>query len=80
MQVRFPLELEKQCHASCRVDIGIGVFLSRGHRAVTRAIMSKVDYQGDIRVNSSESGVPGVNWDIGVFWNGGTSCGVPLEF
>ena len=29
MQVRFPLELEKHCQASSRVDIGIGGFLSR---------------------------------------------------
>ena len=26
MQVRSPFELEKQCQASCRVDIGIGGF------------------------------------------------------
>ena len=34
-----PLELEKQCQASCWVDIGIGGFLSRCHRAVTPAIV-----------------------------------------
>ena len=32
MQVRSPLELEKQCQVSCRVDIGIGGFLSRCQR------------------------------------------------
>ena len=31
MQVRSPLELEKQCQASCQVDIGISAFLSRRH-------------------------------------------------
>ena len=35
MQIRTPLELEKQCQASCRFDIGINIFLSRSHRAVT---------------------------------------------
>ena len=35
MQVRSPLEMEKQCQASCHIDIGIGGFLSRGYRAVT---------------------------------------------
>ena len=39
MQVRSPLELEKQCQASCRIDLGIGGFLSRCHRAVTPAIV-----------------------------------------
>ena len=39
MQVRSPLELEKQCQASCRVDIGISGFLSRCNGAVTTAIV-----------------------------------------
>ena len=39
MQVCFSLELEKQCQASCRVDLGIGGFLSRCLRAVTHAIV-----------------------------------------
>ena len=39
MQVRSPLELEKQDQASCWVDIGIVNFLLRCHRAVTLAIM-----------------------------------------
>ena len=34
MHVRSPLKLEKQCQSSCRVDIGIGGFISRCHRAV----------------------------------------------
>ena len=40
-----PLELEKQCQASCRIDLGIGGFLSRCHRAVTPAIVFRVDTQ-----------------------------------
>ena len=36
MQIHSLLELGKQCQASCRVHIGIGGFLSRCHRAVTR--------------------------------------------
>ena len=39
MQVHSPLELEKQCQASCRVDIVIGGFLSWSHRAVTHSIV-----------------------------------------
>ena len=38
--------------------------------------MFQVDPQGDRRVSAGESGVSGVDWDIGVFWNGGTT----LEF
>ena len=78
MQVRSPLELEKQCQASCRVDIGIGDFLSRCHRAVTPAIVFEVGPQGDCRVSAGESGVSGVEQDIGVFWNC-TATGVPLQ-
>ena len=36
MQVRFPLKLEKQYQASCRVDIGICGYPSRCHRAISR--------------------------------------------
>ena len=39
MHTRSPLDLEKQCQASSLVDVGIGVILSRCHRAVTPAIM-----------------------------------------
>ena len=79
MLVHFPLELEKQCQASCRVHIGIGGFLSRCHSTLTFAIVFQIDPWGDRRVNAGESGVSGVNWDIGAFWNGGTTRGVPLE-
>ena len=75
-----PLELEKQCKASCRVDTGIGSFLLRCHRAVTPAVVFCVDPRGDRRVNAGESGVSGVHWDIRVFWNGGRTPGVPLDF
>ena len=50
-----------------RVDIGIGGFLSRCHRAVTSVIMFLVNPQGDRRACAGESGVSGVHWDIGVF-------------
>ena len=79
MQIRTPLELEKQCQASCRFDIGINIFLSRSHRAVTPAIVFWVDPRCDRRVSAGASGVSGVDWDIGVFWNGGTTPGVPLK-
>ena len=65
MQVHSPLELEKQCQASCWVDIGIGGFLSRCHRAVTPAIVFAVAPRGDRRVSAWESGVSGVPWDFG---------------
>ena len=39
MQVRSSLEMEKQHQISCWVEIGIGGFLSRCHRAVTPAIV-----------------------------------------
>ena len=45
MQVCSSLELENQGQASCPADIGIGGFLSRCHRAVTPAIVFRVDTQ-----------------------------------
>ena len=75
MLFHFPIELEKQCLASCRVDIGIGGFLLRCHRAVKYAVF-RVDPRGDHRVSAGESGVSGVDWNIGVFRNGGTTSGV----
>ena len=79
MLVRFHLEQEKECQASCRVHIGIGGFLLRCHSALTFAIVFQIDPQGDRRVSAGESGVSGVNWEIGAFWNGGTTRGVPLK-
>ena len=34
----------------------------------------------DSRVSAGEPGVSGVDWDISVFWNGGTIPGAPLQF
>ena len=34
----------------------------------------------NVEAVAGESGVSGVDWDIGVFWNGGTTPGVSLEF
>ena len=42
--------------------------------------MLSVDTQGDSRVSAGKSVVSGVDRDIGVFWNGGTAPGVPMEF
>ena len=67
------------CQSSSRVDIGTCGFLSRCHRAVTTAIVFGVNTRGDNQVRAGESGVFGVDWDIRVFWNGGTTSGVPLE-
>ena len=39
-----------------------------------------MDPQSDRRVSAGESGVSVVDWDIEVFWNGGTTAGVPLDF
>ena len=80
MLVHFPLELEKQCQASCRVHIGIGGFLSRCHRAVTPVILFGVDNRGDSRISAGECGVSGVDLDIGVFQNCGTTPGITPEF
>ena len=80
MKVSFPLELEKQCQASRRVNIGNGGFLLRCYRAVTPAIMFWVDPRVDCPVSAGEAGVSGVDWDIVVFWNCATTTGVLLEF
>ena len=39
-----------------------------------------LDTWDDSRVSEGESGVSGVDWGIGVFWNGGKTPGVPLDF
>ena len=59
MQVCFSLELEKQCQASCRVDIDIGGFLWRCLRAVTHSIVFLIDRWCDHRVSAGGSGVLG---------------------
>ena len=51
MHIFSPLELEKQCQASCRVDISIVSFLSRCHRAVTPIIVFRVGLRGDRRIS-----------------------------
>ena len=79
MHFRSPFELEKQCQASFQVDIGMGGFVSRCHRVVSPPIVFWDDPWGDCRVSAGESGVSGVDWDIRVFWNGGTTPGVPLS-
>ena len=48
--------------------------------AVTRAIVLWVDIRGDNWVSTGVSGVTGVDWDIGVFWNSGMTPGIPLDF
>ena len=48
--------------------------------AVTPASMLSVDTRDDSRVSAGESGVSGMDWDTGVFWNCGMTPEVPLEF
>ena len=40
----------------------------------------EVDTRGDSQVSAGESGIPGMDGDIGVFLNSGTIPGVPLKF
>ena len=65
---------------SCRIGIGICVFLSRCHRAVTPVILFGVDNRGDSRISAGECGVSGVDLDIGVFQICGTTREVPFDF
>ena len=67
MQVHYPLKLEKQYQASCRIDIGIDGFLLRCHRAVTPATGFGVDTWGDSRVCAGESDFSVVDWHVGFF-------------
>ena len=41
--------------------------------------LCSVDFRGNSRVSTGESGVCGVDWDIGVFQNDGRTPGVPLD-
>ena len=64
----------------------LSAFLSSGHRNLGFSLevpqgchtchCVKVDTEGDSRIGPWESVVSGVEWDIGVFWNGETT----LEF
>ena len=68
------------CQDSFLMTFAMGGIPHSGSRqAVTRAIVLCVATRGDNRVSDGESGVSGVHWDIGVFWNGGTNPEVPLE-
>ena len=71
--------LKRSVPPPVRLTLGIGGFLSRCHRAVTPAILFCVNPRSDCQVSAGDFGVSGVHWDIGVFWNGGTSPGFPLE-
>ena len=42
--------------------------------------MFGVDSWSDSQVSAGESGLSGVDWDIRVFLNCGSTPGVPLEF
>ena len=57
-----------------------GIPHAGSRQAVTNAIVFWVDALGDSRVSAGESGISGVDWDIGVFLNCGTPLGVPLDF
>ena len=52
---------------------------SRGATGLSH-VPSCCDSRGDSQVSEGESGVSGVDWDNQVFWNGGTTPGVPLDF
>ena len=62
-----------------RVDIGICGFHSRCHRAVTTPIVFWGDTCGDSIFSAGQSGVSGMDCDIRVFLNCGTTPGNPLE-
>ena len=49
-------------------------------KAIIGAIIFRVNTRGDSRVIVGESGVSGVYWNIGIFWKGGTTSGVFLDF
>ena len=57
----FSSQVENQCQASGRIDIGISSFFSSCHRSVTTTMESCVNPQGYRRVSAWESGVSGVD-------------------
>ena len=61
-------------------DLTFCSFLSRCHRAVTPDILFEVDTRCDSRVSAGQSGVSGVDLDIGVFQICGTTREVPFDF
>ena len=67
MHVHSPLELEKQPQASSHVDIGIGGFLSRCHKAVTLPSAFESVLGVTVESAAGEPDVSGGHWDIGVF-------------
>ena len=80
MELRFLLQVEKRCQASCQVEVVSGV-ISRGAMGLSvlhscRELIPGVTFQS-CQWNAALIQVDG---DIGVLSNGGTTPGVPLEF
>ena len=67
MHVRFPPELQQQCHASLRMSQGICAFPSRlSQRAVPRATWVCVNFDPRLesRGGAGKTGFPGIDLDI----------------
>ena len=80
MELHFPLEVEKGCQDSCRVEVGIGG-ISRGTTGLSvlpscRELVLRVTFKS---LHGYEA-LSRVHGDIRVFSNCGTNPGVRLEF
>ena len=80
MELHFPLEVEKGCQDSCRVEVGIGG-ISRGTTGLSvlpscRELVLRVTFKS---LHGYEA-LSRVDRDIGVFSNSSTTPGVRLEF
>ena len=83
MHVRFPPELQQQCHASLRMGQGIFAFPSRlSQRAVPRATVVCVYFNPRLesRGSAGKTGFPGMDGDIWGTLGMWHDPGVPLAF
>ena len=78
MQAGISLELGMQCQVSCRVDRDwwLSLEVPQGYHPANVFLVNR---QFDRRVSAGQSGVSGVDWDIGLFWNGGMTPRILLD-
>ena len=83
MHVRFPPELQQQCHASLRLGHGICAFPSRlSERGVSRATVVCVSFDPRLEVDAVQGKQVSLEWTepSGGLWEWWHDPGVPLAF
>jgi len=80
MELRFPLEVEKGCQASCEVEVEISVSLQRLHGALSLPSCCELILGVTFELSQGNEALSRVDGDIMVFSKRSPTPGVPLEF